>query len=142
VAELKTQPNDASVPGFLDSIAEEQKRREAFAILALMQKATQVEPKMWGSSLIGFGSYHYRYASGHEGDSFIVGFSPRKSNLTLYFMSGLEQYGDLLKKLGKHKTGKACLYIKRLDDIDLPTLKKLIQQSFRHIAQAARSAGK
>jgi hypothetical protein len=100
-----------------------------------MQQVTKAEPRMWGSSIIGFGSYHYAYTSGHEGDMCLVGFSPRKQNLTLYIMSGFEQRDELLKKLGKHKTGKACLYINRLDDIHLPTLKKLIQHAFKHMTK-------
>ena len=90
---------------------------------------------MWGSSIVGFGSYHYKYASGREGDSFLTGFSPRKQNLTLYIMAGFDQYEELLKKLGKHTTGKSCLYIKRLENIDLPTLKALIQQSVNHMTE-------
>ena len=105
--------------------------------LALMKQVTQLEPQMWGSSIVGFGSYHYKYASGREGDMPLTGFSPRKRNLTLYIMGGLEQYDALLAKLGKHTTGKACLYIKRLDDVHLPTLKKLIQQSVKHIARVS-----
>ena len=141
MAELKTKPNDASVEAFLNGIADEQKRRDAFAILALMQKATRVEPKMWGSSIVGFGHYHYKYASGREGDWFVVGFSPRKNDLTLYLISGLDQHGQLLKKLGKHKTGKGCLYIKHLDDVDFPTLRELIKQSVRYMTKAHRQSG-
>src|SRR5512145_1835290 len=127
MAELKTKLNTRSVDRFLKSIPDEQKRRDCFALVKLMQQVTKAEPRMWGSSIIGFGSYHYAYASGHEGDMCLVGFSPRKQNLTLYIMSGFEQRDELLKKLGKHKTGKACLYINRLEDVHLPTLKKLIQ---------------
>jgi len=135
MAELKTKRNDSSVEAFLNGIADEQKRREAFAILELMQKIAKTEPKMWGDSIVGFGSYHYKYASGREGDWFIAGFSPRKQNLTLYIMPGFARYDELMKKLGKYKTGKSCLYIKTLDDIHLPTLKELVKQSVQHMAK-------
>ena len=136
MAELKTKRNDQSVETFLNRIADAKKRRDAFVIVDLMRKVTQAEPKMWGSSIVGFGSYHFKYASGREGDWFITGFSPRKQNLTLYIMPGFEQYGALLKKIGKHKTGKACLYINKIDDIDLPTLKELVKQSAKHMTKA------
>jgi hypothetical protein len=129
MAELKTKPTDQSAEAFLNGLADENKRRDAFTILELMRKISQAEPKMWGTSMIGFGDYHYKYASGREGDWFRIGFSPRKQDLTLYLMQGFEQYGDLLAKLGKFKTGKACLYIRRLSDIDLPTLEALIRKS-------------
>jgi len=135
MAELKTKQNNRSVDRFLKSIPDKQKRQDCLALVKLMQQVTRAEPKMWGSSIIGFGSYHYTYASGHEGDTCLVGFSPRKRNLTLHVMADLEQHAELLKKLGKYKTGKACLYINRLDDIHLPTLKKLIQQSVKHITK-------
>jgi hypothetical protein len=134
VAKLKTQPNDQDVVTFLNGIADEKKRRDCFAILNLMKDFTQAEPVMWGDSIVGFGSYHYCYESGREGDWFLTGFSPRKQNLTLYIMSGFDQYDALLGNLGKHTTGKACLYIKRLDDIDLPTLKELVRGSVEHMA--------
>ncbi len=129
MAELKTKLNDASVEAFLNGVADERKRGDAFALLAMMQEITQAEPKMWGDSIVGFGSYHYKYSSGREGDWFITGFSPRKQNLTLYFMPGFEQQGDLLAKLGKYTTGVGCLYIKRLDDVDLLTLRQMIERA-------------
>jgi hypothetical protein len=129
MAELKTKQNAASVEKFLAKVTPESKRKDALVILELMKKVTKEEPRMWGTSIIGFGSYHYKYASGHEGDSFLTGFSPRKQNLTLYIMPGFDAYDDLLSKLGKHKTGKSCLYLNSLEDIDLPTLQKLIQQA-------------
>ena len=138
MAELKTKPNDQSVEAFLNSITDERKRRDAFAILDLMRKATRAEPKMWGSSIVGFGSYHYKYASGRGGDWPVTGFSPRKRNLTLYITPGFEQYGALFKRLGKHKTAKSCLYINTLDDIDLPTLKELVKQSVKHMKKAGK----
>ncbi len=94
---------------------------------------------MWGSSIVGFGNYHYKYESGREGDWFLTGFSPRKQNLTLYIMPGFAQYDELMKKLGKHKTGKSCLYIKSLEDINLPTLKQLIQQSVKHMTKTKKA---
>jgi hypothetical protein len=133
-AELKTKLTDQSVTGFLDGIQDEKRRAECYTILELMQSVTQAEPKMWGDAIVGFGSYHYRYASGREGDWFPVGFSPRKQNLTLYFMGGLAPLEALLSKLGKFTTGKGCLYIKRLEDVDLSTLKELVRQSVASLA--------
>jgi hypothetical protein len=131
MAELKTKVNEASVNKFLNSVADKQKREDSYVILELMKKITKFEPKMWGSSIVGFGSYHYKYESGREGDICLIGFSPRKQNLTLYIMSGFSKYGDLMKKLGKYKTGKACLYINKLDDIDIKVLKELINESVK-----------
>jgi len=139
MAELKTQRNENSVKDFLNQIADEKKRQDAFTVLALIQEVTKAEPKMWGASIIGFGSYHYKYASGREGDWFVTGFSPRKQNLTLYIMSGFDEYGKLLQKLGKHKTSKACLYINRLSDISLPTLRELVKLSVEHVAKTLSS---
>ena len=136
MAELKTKPTDQSPEAFLNGLADENKRRDAFTILELMRKVTRAEPKMWGASIIGFGVYHYKYASGREGDWPLVGFSPRKQDLTLYLMYGFEQHGDLMAKLGKYKTGKACLYIRRLSDVDLLTLETLIRRSFEQITRA------
>jgi hypothetical protein len=133
MAENKTTPNDQSVEQFLNAIADERKRKDSFTILELMKQVTGMEPKMWGSSIVGFGSYHYKYESGREGDMMLVGFSPRKQNLTIYNMGSFQQNDDLLQKLGKHSFGKGCLYIKRLDDVDLPTLKSLIEESFKHV---------
>jgi hypothetical protein len=135
MAELKTKVNDRSVVKFLNGIGDEKRRRDCFTVLELMKQATKAEPRMWGSAMVGFGSYHYTYASGREGDWPLIGFSPRKQNLTLYLMSGFEQYDALLKALGKHKTGKSCLYINRLDDVHLPTLKKLIHLSVKHMVK-------
>ncbi|MEA3335406.1 MAG: DUF1801 domain-containing protein [Chloroflexota bacterium] len=135
MAELKTQKNDASVEDFLNSVPQEKKREDSFAIMELLREVTGEEPSMWGSNIVGFGSYHYRYASGREGDWFLVGFSPRKQNLTLYIMSGFDDYDALLADLGRHKTGKSCLYINKLDDVDIPTLRELIRQSVAHVAE-------
>jgi hypothetical protein len=131
-SKLKTQPNDASVASFLNGIADERRRKDAFAICALMKKITKTEPRMWGGSIVGFGVREYRYASGGGGDWFLTGFSPRKAALTLYIMSGLEPHSARLKTLGKHKTGRGCLYIRSLEDIDQPTLTALIQESIAH----------
>ena len=136
MAELKTQRNDASVEEFLNAVEHEQKRKDAFAILALMQEATGEEPQMWGASIVGFGSYRYKYGSGRTGEWMMVGFSPRKQNLTLYIMAGFDEYDELLGKLGKHSTGKSCLYIKRLADVDMAALNELIALSVRHMVQS------
>ena len=128
-AELKTKLNDASVTDFLNSVEDEQKRKDSFEILKLMKRASKADPKMWGSSIVGFGSYHYKGASGREGDWMMIGFSPRKQNLTLYIMPGFERYPALMKKLGKYSTGKSCLYIKRLSDVDVDVLKELMDES-------------
>ena len=129
MAELKTKPTKVSVAAFLKKVPDEQKRKDAAAVINLMREATKAEPVMWGTSIIGFGSYRYTYANGREGDWPIVGLSPRKQNLTIYIMAGFTEYEDLLAKLGKHSTGSSCLYVKRLADIDMPTLKKLITKS-------------
>jgi len=136
MAELKTKPNDLNVGAFLRTIADEKKRQDCLTILELMRQVTKSEPKMWGGSIIGFGRYRYKYASGRTGDWFLTGFSPRKQNITLYIMSGFAQYDALLNELGRFKTGKACLYIKRLDDIDLRTLRALVKQSVEHMAKS------
>jgi len=132
--ERKTKANTASVEKFLNGIEDEQRRQDCFRVLQLMKAATKTEPAMWGASIVGFGRYRYKYESGTKGEWFLMGFSPRKQDLTLYIMSGLERYSALLKKLGKHKTGRACLYIKRLDDVDESTLKQLIERSLTDLA--------
>lgn len=135
MAELKTKETKASVAAFLNKISDVQRRKDCQTVLELMQRATGEKPKMWGSSIVGFGRHKYRYASGHEGEWPIIAFSPRKTDLTLYIMPGFEEYGgSLLAKLGKHKTGKVCLYIKRLDDVEIPVLKKLISKSVAMMA--------
>lgn len=136
MAELKTKENDASVEAFLNSVPDEKKRQDSLAIMHLMQEVTGEAPKMWGDSIVGFGHYHYKYASGREGEWFLTGFSPRKQSLTLYIMSGFDEYDALLSKLGKHKTGKSCLYVNKLEDVDLATLRKLVQQSVTHMVQS------
>jgi len=133
MAELKTKRNQGNVESFLDSVANEKRRQDSFAILELMKQVTGKKPEMWGDSIVGFGSYHYKYASGREGDWFLVGFSPRAQNLTLYIMAGFDGYETLLVKLGKHTTGKSCLYIKKLEDVDVEVLKDLVRQSVEHM---------
>ena len=133
----KTRPTGESVEAFLEGVADERKRKDSFEVLALMREITGMEPRMWGSSIVGFGSYHYKYASGREGDMPLTGFSPRKQSLTLYIMSGFTQYDDLLSKLGKFKTGKSCLYVKRLADVDLDFLRELVIQSVEHVKARA-----
>ena len=128
MAELKTKPTSESVNEFLGRL-DEKRRKDCMAVVKLMKSATGVRPKMWGSSIVGFGTYRYRYESGREGEWPVVGFSPRKSDLTLYIMPGFERFENLMKKLGKYKTGKSCLYIKRLTDVDVDVLKELITES-------------
>jgi hypothetical protein len=130
----KTVPTDDSVKSYLDSIEPEQKREDAYAILEIMREASKLEPVMWGK-IVGFGKYHYKYASGREGDSMLTGFAARKAALTLYVMAGFDEYDDLRQKLGKFETGVGCLYIKRLSDVHVPTLKKLIQKSVKHMVK-------
>jgi len=129
MAELKTKVTKASVDAFLQGIKDEKKREDCYQILKIMKKATKAEPKMWGTSIIGFGDRHYVYESGREGDWFITGFSPRAQNLTLYTTGGFDQ--ALLKKLGKYKTGKGCLYINKLEDVDTKVLRDLITTSVK-----------
>jgi len=126
MAELKTKQNEQSVEDFLGEIADEKRRQDCFTVLELMKKLTEQEPKMWGASIVGFGNYKYKYKSGREGEWFVTGFSPRKQNLTLYIMSGFTRYDELLAKLGKHKTGKSCLYINKLEDVNLGVLEEMI----------------
>ncbi len=133
MAELKTMRNKGNVEAFLGSVANEKRRQDSFAVLELMKQVTGKKPEMWGDSIVGFGSYHYKYASGREGDWFLVGFSPRAQNLTLYIMSGFDGYETLLGKLGKHTTGKSCLYVKKLEDVDMDVLKDLVRQSVAHM---------
>ena len=132
MSELKTQKNKVSVNAFLNSIDDDQQRKDAKTIAKIMKEVTGTKPSMWGPGIVGFGSYHYKYASGREGDWFLTGFSPRKQNLTVYIMDGFKGRGTLLKKLGKHKTGKSCLYIKRLADVKVDVLHELVKASVGH----------
>jgi hypothetical protein len=131
MAELKTKETEADVDDFLNSVADENVRADCRRIAELMSKATGAPPKMWGANVVGFGKYRYKYESGREGEWMIVGFSPRKQNITLYLMTGAEWNEKLLSKLGKHKTGKGCLYFKRLSDVDETVLNKIIEESAR-----------
>lgn len=133
MAELKTKKTKESVDKFLASVQDESTRQDCLAIAGIMKKISGTKPKMWGSSIVGFGDYRYKYASGREGDWFITGFSPRKGNISIYLMPGLEVFKDTLGNLGKHKEGKGCLYIKSLNDIDTNVLKTLIKNSLKEI---------
>ena len=139
MAELKTKPTKESVEAFLNKIPEPERRADCFAVAKIMEEITGEKPKMWGPSIVGFGSYHYKYASGREGDWLMMGFSPRKKDLTLYLMMGFEKHGELMEKLGKHSASKSCLYIKRLSDIHVPTLKKLVKLSLKDLKDYIKS---
>jgi hypothetical protein len=132
MAELKTKQTTASVDDFLNAIPDEQVRQDCFRIAEMMQQATKAKPKMWGPSIVGFGDAHYKYDSGREGDWMQVAFSPRKQNITLYICAGFDGRDEMLAELGKHSCGKGCVYIKRLSDVNLPALKKLINASVKH----------
>ena len=133
MAELKTKPNDQNVEAFLNSVEDEDKRQACFTVMEIMEDVTGADAKMWGDSIVGFGTYRYKYASGREGEWMLTGFSPRKRNLTLYIMSGFDEYDQLLDKLGKYTTGKSCLYIKKIEDVDLDVLRELVDQSVKHM---------
>lgn len=133
MADVKTKENDKSVTDFINALENEEKRNDCFEIIKIMKEVTNLEPKMWGENIVGFDSYHYKYESGREGDSLVTGFSPRKTNLTIYIVSGFSNYTALLEKLGKFKTSSSCLYIKKLSDIDKSVLKELIIQSVKMI---------
>jgi len=140
MAEAKTQPTKASVAAFLAAIPDEQRRKDCKAVAKLMQEVTGAKPVLWGTSIVGFGTYRYRSASGREGDWPVTGFSPRKNDLTLYIMPGFDRYADLLARLGKHRTGKSCLYLKRLADVDLAVLKEIIGTSVGAMAKKRTGA--
>ena len=133
MAKLKTQKTNASVSAFLKSIADDDRRKDCQTLVRVMKRAVGAEPKMWGPSIVGFGHYHYKYASGRENDWFLAGFSPRKQDLTLYIMAGFDRYDALMTKLGKHKTGGSCLYLKRLADVDIAVLEELVSTSVKHM---------
>ncbi len=134
-AKNKTTETDASVDDFIDSIEDEQKRSDAKKILRMMEEITGETPKLWGTSIVGFGNYHYKYESGREGDFMKIGFSPRKQNLTLYIMNGFEHQEKLMSTLGKHKVGKSCLYIKKLEDVDFDVLTNISTQSYQYMTE-------
>jgi hypothetical protein len=133
--ELKTRENDSSVIEFIENVDSPKKREDAYRLLDIFTETTGCEAKMWGPSIIGFGSYHYKYASGHEGDAPLVGFSPRKAKISLYFAPGDTKREELLSKFGKHTTGKACVYINKLEDVNVEVLKELINQSISFIQE-------
>jgi hypothetical protein len=134
MAELKTKPTKVDVDDFIDALEDEGRRDDCRALVKMMKKATKAKPVMWGPAIVGFGRYRYKYASGHEGEWPIIGFSPRKNDLTLYLMQGFERHEELLGRLGKHKTSKACLYIKKLEQVDQDALKELIDLSVEAMA--------
>jgi hypothetical protein len=133
MAKLKTHRTNASVSAFLKGVADESRRKDCQTLVRIMKQAVGAEPRMWGTSIVGFGHYHYKYASGRENDWFLAGFSPRKQELTVYIMAGFDRYDALMAKLGKHKTGRSCLYIKRLADVDVAVLQELITASVKHM---------
>jgi len=142
MAETKTKPTNERVEDFLNKISDEERRADCFQVAKIMEEITGEKPKMWGPSIVGFGSYHYKYDSGREGDWLVTGFSPRKKDLTLYLMMGFEKHGELMEKLGRHSHAKSCLYIKRLSDIHIPTLKKLIRNSVKDLKEYTKSRSK
>jgi hypothetical protein len=133
MSELKTKETDDSVEAYLAAIDDRHRREECQIICDMMRDVTGLEPKMWGADIVGFGSYHYKYATGREGDWFVTGFSSRKQNISLYVMAGFSKYPELMETLGRYKTGKSCLYIKRTSDVDMAVLRKLIELSVRHM---------
>jgi len=135
MAENKTKPTDQNVEEYLNQVSDERRRQDCFTVLKLMKRITGKKPRMWGDTLVGFGSYHYKYASGREGDFFLAGFSPRKQNLAIYIVAGLDKYPELLDKLGKFKTGKSCLYIKSIEDVDMSVLEELVKRSVKQVAK-------
>ena len=139
MAELKTKPNDASVRSFIDSIEDPQRKADSEVVMKLMRRLTGNRPKMWGSSIVGFGTYHYKYDSGREGEWFRAGFSPRKQSLTLYIMGGFSPHGKLMERLGKHTTGRGCLYIKKLENVKMEVLEKLIAASLKVVDKMDKS---
>lgn len=136
MTELKTKPTGEDVMQFLNALSDEKKRQDSFTLIELMHQATGKEPKIWRGGIIGFGDVHYKYPTGHEGDTAIIGFAPRKQNMTIYLLSGFDGQESILARLGKHKIGKGCLYINRLDDIHLPVLGELIQSSVESVRQS------
>ena len=130
---MKTVPTDKSVEGFLHNVENKKRRQDAFSVLEMMKEITGEPPKMWGQSIVGFGQYHYKYDSGREGDFLKIGFSPRKTSLVLYLMTGFERYEELMSHLGKHKTGKSCLYVNKLEQVDEAVLRELIAESMRYM---------
>jgi len=135
MAELKTKENDQDVNALIQSLDNESRREDCLTLLPIMEKIAGAKAKLWGDSIIGFGHYHYKYKSGRESDWFVTGFSPRKQNFTLYIMSGFSNYQHLLDKIGKHKTGSSCLYVRNLQTVDMDILKRLINESVKEMKQ-------
>lgn len=135
MAEMKTKQTEQDVVTYLKNVEDDKRRADCFTFLELMKRVTGQEPKIWGGSIVGFGAYHYKYPSGHEGDWFLTGFAPRKQNMTLYIMAGFDRYAELMSKLGKYKTGKSCLYVKKVEDIDMEVLEDLVKSSVEYIAE-------
>jgi len=133
MAENKTRPGKQSVTAFVNGIEDRQKRADVKKVAAMMRKATGAKARMWGSAIVGYGQYHYQYASGREGDFMLTGYSPRKQALSVYIIPGFKPFESLLKKLGKYKTGKSCLYLRRLSDVDEAVLERLICESVKHM---------
>lgn len=133
MSENKTVKNNASVEDFLNAVEHATRKKDAFTLLEMMKEITEEPPVMWGNSIVGFGEYHYRYDSGREGDFLMIGFSPRKTSTTLYIMNGFDRYDELLGQLGKHKTGRSCLYITNLKHVDLGILQTLIKESYNYM---------
>ena len=141
MAENKTQRNDGDVMAYLESVSNKRRREDSLALLKMMEEVTGEPAEMWGTSIVGFGSYHYRYASGREGDMMLTGFAPRKASLSLYIMGGHERYDALMARLGKHRTGSSCVYINKLADVDLDVLRELIADSVEYMRGANHIAG-
>ncbi|WP_234570719.1 DUF1801 domain-containing protein [Rhodohalobacter sp. 614A] len=133
MAENKTQPTDQSVKSFIEALDDQQKIADSYSLVKLMKEVTGCDPKMWGPSIIGFDQYYYKYESGREGNMLKAGFSPRKREFSIYIMSGFKRQEELLQKLGKHRTGKACLYVKKLDDIDMDILREMVEESVKYV---------
>ena len=133
MSDNKTRPTRNNAKQFLESVANEQRRRDSLELLGIMTEITKEKPILWGSIIVGFGSYRYKYASGREGDWFKTGFSPRKNSLTLYVMPNLDEFHPLLQKLGRHKTGKGCIYINKLSDVDISVLREIVEQSVQRL---------
>lgn len=135
MAENKTKKTTQNVVEFLDAVQPEQRKQDCLTVMKMMETLTGQKPKMWGSSIVGFGDYHYKYESGREGNFFRIGFSPRKQNLTLYIITGFDRYEEIMSRLGKYKIGKSCLYVNKLSDIDMDVLKELSQASLEYMAE-------
>ena len=140
MAELKTKPTDKNVAAFLEAITDRSRRTDCYTVLDMMKRVTGAEPRIWGTGVVGFGDYHYKYESGREGDWFVAGFASRKSALTLYITAGVERFPKVLAKLGKHKAAKGCISIKKLDDVNLSVLEDLLKKSVDQIKAAGKSS--